>query len=105
VSGFGQLDLQLGGERRITRQRALLWVLYRLDAEGHLRKGRDISTPDDAWLIGWSDEPGDPVFVAVGEEFHQVLEAKARRLATAFMRTVDAEIAEPNFFIPPCQKK
>lgn len=96
-----QLDLLLTGERRITRHKALTFILYRLSSDGKpLPKGS--RTSQDAVLVGWKDDPGDPVFISVGEPGRTPKEHVARLVAERFLdqHLGDAHGA-PDYFIPP----
>ena len=61
-----QTELGLEGEQRLTRAQALLMVISRCHENGSwsLKAGLT-KIPPCALLVGWKDEPGDPVFVAV----------------------------------------
>jgi hypothetical protein len=99
-----QLDLGLPAERRLTRHHALQLILFRLDERGE-ELPRTSSTPNDAWLVGWQDDPGDPVFVSVGRRGYTPKPRAAVILATAFIhRQLELQLPEPNYIIPPDAK-
>lgn len=100
-----QLPLGITGEQRLSRHQALQMILFRLDENGKpLPRDKEANrhTPAAAFLIGWKDEPGDPVFVSVGEPGRSPKEHVALRVATEYMsKRLELDIEDPCFVIPP----
>lgn len=82
----------------MTWRKALQYILYRVEPDGK-RPAFRAPLSEDAILVGWSDEPGDPVFVAVDHPERPVTDEEAMTAALNKMEELTGEKTKPDFFI------
>ena len=95
------LDLQ---QRKLTRRQAQSMVLYRVHVCGSRIKNIAAPLPPFCSLVGWDDEGGDPVFVAVlppKDSWRRTSDSDIKACAIKTMiKYLTENPGEPDYFFP-----
>ena len=91
-------------QRKLTRAQAQSMVLYRVRVGGSRIKNAMKPLPPFCSLVGWDDEGGDPVFVAVLPDkatWRKPADSDVIEAARHEMKTrLDFDPGKPDYFFP-----